>query len=84
LLARAARAFYPISTWSASSCLIYDHQPIIYYPLSTLMLAGIRDILMITTPEYRSLFDRLLDEGTHWGIRLSYAEPRPEGVAQAF
>jgi glucose-1-phosphate thymidylyltransferase len=57
----------------------------IYYPLSVLMLAGIRDILVITTPEDRGAYERLLGDGSGYGIRLSYAvQPRPEGLAQAF
>src|SRR5580692_2446545 len=63
---------------------VYD-KPMVYYPLSTLMLAGIRDVLVITTPEDRAQFERLLGDGAQWGIRLSYAvQPKPEGLVQAF
>lgn len=62
---------------------IYD-KPMIYYPISTLMIAKIKDILIITTPEDRSSFEKLLGDGSQWGLNLQYAiQPKPDGLAQA-
>ena len=81
----AGSRLYPISKVYSKQLMYVYNKPMIYYPLSTLILGGIKDILIITTPDDAPMFKKLLGDGKHIGLNLQYAEqPKPEGLAQAF